>query len=114
MFFKGLNNPDAGNLPEEEKALIGEVPFLNGGLFEETDLDKRQNTGIPDETIRHILTDLFDRFNFTLMESTPYDVEVAVDPEMLGKVFEELVTGRHDSGAYYTPGQWSPSCVEKP
>ena len=103
LFFKGLNNPDAGNLPEDEKALIGEVPFLNGGLFEETDIDKRQNIGIPDETIRHILTDLFDRFNFTVMESTPYDVEVAVDPEMLGKVFEELVTGRHDSGAYYTP-----------
>ena len=103
LFFKGLNNPDAGNLPEDEKALIGEVPFLNGGLFEETALDKRQNIGIPDETIRHILTDLFDRFNFTVMESTPYDVEVAVDPEMLGKVFEELVTGRHDSGAYYTP-----------
>ena len=37
------------------------------------------------------------------MEATPFDVEVAVDPEMLGKVFEELVTGRHDSGAYYTP-----------
>ena len=103
LFFKGLNNPDAGNLPEDEKALIGEVPFLNGGLFEETALDKRQNIGIPDETIGHILTDLFDRFNFTVMESTPYDVEVAVDPEMLGKVFEELVTGRHDSGAYYTP-----------
>ena len=103
LFFKGLNNPDAGNLPEDDRALIGEVPFLNGGLFEETALDKRQNIGIPDETIRNILTDLFDRFNFTVMESTPYDVEVAVDPEMLGKVFEELVTGRHDSGAYYTP-----------
>ena len=103
LFFKGLNNPDAGNLPEDDRALIGEVPFLNGGLFEETALDRRQNIGIPDETIRHILTDLFDRFNFTVMESTPYDVEVAVDPEMLGKVFEELVTGRHDSGAYYTP-----------
>ncbi len=37
------------------------------------------------------------------MESTPLDVEVAVDPEMLGKVFEELVTGRHESGSYYTP-----------
>ena len=37
------------------------------------------------------------------MESTPFDIEVAVDPEMLGKVFEELVTGRHDSGSYYTP-----------
>ena len=46
---------------------------------------------------------LFDRFNFTVMESTPLDVEVAVDPEMLGKVFEELVTGRHESGSYYTP-----------
>ena len=115
LFFKGLNNPDAGNLPEDEKALIGEVPFLNGGLFEETDIDKRKNIGIPDETIQHILTDLFDRFNFTVMESTPYDVEVAVDPEMLGKVFEELVTGRHDSGARtIPPGRWSPSCVGKP
>ena len=37
------------------------------------------------------------------MESTPFDIEVAVDPEMLGKVFEKLVTGRRDSGAYYTP-----------
>ena len=58
---------------------------------------------VPDEAIRQVLTGLFDRFNFTVMESTPFDIEVAVDPEMLGKVFEELVTGRHDSGAYYTP-----------
>ena len=103
LFFRGLNNPNPGNLSDDEKALIGEVPFLNGGLFEETDLDKRPNIQVPDETIGHILTNLFERFNFTVMESTPYDVEVAVDPEMLGKVFEELVTGRHDSGAYYTP-----------
>ena len=103
LFFKGLNNPDVGSLSEEEESLIGDVHFLNGGLFEETALDTRQNIEVPDETIGHILTDLFDRFNFTVMESTPYDVEVAVDPEMLGKVFEELVTGRHDSGAYYTP-----------
>ena len=38
-----------------------------------------------------------------MTESTPLDIEVAVDPEMLGKVFEELVTGRHDTGSYYTP-----------
>ena len=49
------------------------------------------------------LAALFGRFNFTLTESTPLDVEVAVDPEMLGTVFEELVTGRHASGSYYTP-----------
>ena len=58
---------------------------------------------MPDEAIRPLLTELFDKFNFTVMESTPIDIEVAVDPEMLGKVFEKLVTGRHDSGAYYTP-----------
>ena len=84
-------------------SIFGEVPFLNGGLFEKTDLDQRDEIIVPDEAIKPILSDLFDRFNFTVMESTPFDVEVAVDPEMLGKVFEELVTGRHASGAYYTP-----------
>ena len=106
LFFAGLNNPQSRNLIQDNPVLyrtIGDVPFLNGGLFEETELDKRQDIKVPDETIGHILTDLFDQFNFTVMESTPYDVEVAVDPEMLGKVFEELVTERHSSGAYYTP-----------
>ena len=106
LFFAGLNNPQSRNLVQDNPVLyraIGDVPFLNGGLFEETDLDRRQDIKVPDETIGHILTGLFDQFNFTVMESTPFDIEVAVDPEMLGKVFEELVTGRHDSGAYYTP-----------
>jgi len=58
---------------------------------------------VPDEVIILILHELFARFNFTITESSPFDVEVAVDPEMLGKVFEELVTGRHETGAYYTP-----------
>ena len=106
LFFAGLNNPQSLDLMRNNPVLyglIGGVRFLNGGLFEETDLDKRAGVAVPDEAIEPILRDLFDRFNFTVMESTPFDVEVAVDPEMLGKVFEELVTGRHDSGAYYTP-----------
>ena len=82
---------------------LGDVEFLNGGLFEKGRLDRRENVIVPDEVIEPILTDLFDRFNFTVTESTPYDTEVAVDPEMLGKVFEELVNERHESGAYYTP-----------
>ena len=85
------------------KSLIGNPPFLNGGLFEQTELDQRGDITMPDAAIEQVLSGLFDRFNFTVMESTPFDIEVAVDPEMLGKVFEELVTGRHDSGAYYTP-----------
>ena len=112
LFFEGLNNPRSQDTTTEPEAdrLIGHVPFLNGGLFEMTELDEQvllssseTVTVVPDEAIKPILSDLFDHFNFTVMESTPFDVEIAVDPEMLGKVFEELVTGRHDSGAYYTP-----------
>ncbi len=106
LFFAGLNNSqsidlNAGN--EVLRSRIGDPPFLNGGLFEQTELDRRKGVSVPDNAIEQVLSGLFDRFNFTVMESTPFDIEVAVDPEMLGKVFEELVTGRHDSGAYYTP-----------
>ena len=103
LFFQGLNNPDSRDVRRGVDFLIGDVPFLNGGLFEETEIDRRGDITVPDQAIRPLMTDLFDKFNFTVMESTPFDIEVAVDPEMLGKVFEELVTGRHDSGAYYTP-----------
>ena len=105
LFFAGLNNPRSEDLTGYPDAirLIGSVPFLNGGLFEETDVDARSDIYVPDAVILPVLRDLFDHFNFTVMESTPYDTEVAVDPEMLGKVFEELVNERHESGAYYTP-----------
>ncbi|MDP2948264.1 MAG: TaqI-like C-terminal specificity domain-containing protein [Chloroflexota bacterium] len=106
LFFAGLNNERSTNFMRDNPAmyaLIGDVPFLNGGLFDMTDADKRPNVVVPDAAIDQILHDLFDHFNFTVMESTPFDMEVAVDPEMLGKVFEELVTGRHESGSYYTP-----------
>jgi hypothetical protein len=105
LFFAGLNNYRSQDLTSEPEArrLIGDVPFLNGGLFDRTKLDDRTNVVVPDQAIDQIFSQLFDRFNFTVMESSPLDVEVAVDPEMLGKVFEELVTGRHESGSYYTP-----------
>ncbi len=106
LFFFGLNNPQSRDLNFRDRfmeSIFGDVPFLNGGLFEKTELDERGGVTVPDDVIESILSDLFDRFNFTVTESTPYDVEVAVDPEMLGKVFEELVTGRRGTGSYYTP-----------
>lgn len=108
LFFSGLNNPQHRNLMRVNRGgllseLIGEVPYLNGGLFEQDELDKREDIRVPDTLIETLLNDLFYRYNFTITESTPMEVEVAVDPEMLGKVFEELVTGRHESGSYYTP-----------
>ena len=106
LFFFGLNNPQSQDLNRDNPVLyraIGSVPFLNGGLFEQTELDRREGITVPDTAIEQVISGLFDRFNFTVMESTPFDIEVAVDPEMLGKVFEETVNYRHDSGAYYTP-----------
>ena len=109
LFFAGLNNPQALNLMRDNPALcalIGEPPFLNGGLFERNPLDHRAAAGefaVPDGLIEPLLTGLFRSYNFTVMEATPLDTEVAVDPEMLGKLFEETVNERHSNGAYYTP-----------
>ena len=108
LFFFGLNstndvNQIGINRGAFLKTLIGDVPYLNGGLFDEDDDDKDEKIIVPDKAIDAVLNDLFARFNFTVTESTPLDVEVAGDPEMLGKIFEELVTGRHETGSYYTP-----------
>ena len=108
LFFCGLNNSGSINIIGVNrggflKKLIGDVPFLNGGLFEANGHDEKKGVKVPDACFKAILTDLFLGFNFTVTESTPLDQEVAVDPEMLGTIFEELITGRHEQGAYYTP-----------
>jgi hypothetical protein len=90
------------------------IPFLNGGLFE-ADYDwLNANITIPTalfrsgeekESERTGILDVFGRYNFTIKEDEPLDKEVAVDPEMLGKVFENMleVTERKSKGAFYTP-----------
>lgn len=108
LFFAGLNTPYDVNVVDIDRRgvlaeRIGQVPYLNGGLFEEEDDDRNPRIRVPDEALEETLTELFYAFNFTVSESTPFDIEVAVDPEMLGKIFEELITGRHESGSYYTP-----------
>lgn len=106
LFFAGLNTKNEVDLVniggDFLQTRIGQVPYLNGGLFEEDELD-RTPVHAPDAIFGRALDDLFYGYNFTVTESTPLDVEVAVDPEMLGRIFEELVTGRHESGSYYTP-----------
>jgi len=94
------------------------IPFLNGGLFEplygykwvETDVllpDSLFSNDLPtrEGDVGTGILDVFDRYNFTVNESEPLEREVAVDPEMLGKVFENLLPEnlRHASGTYYTP-----------
>jgi hypothetical protein len=106
LFFEGLNQPDRPR--DQPDPRFGSVPYLNGGLFEraEDGSDLLASLCVPDEALAAILdseSGLFSRYNFTVAESTPLEIDVAVDPEMLGKVFEELVTGRHEHGSYYTP-----------
>ena len=117
------------------------VPFLNGGLFECLDrlVDDKVNTKnievftdgfsresdwmafIPnalfwqkDDGLHEGLIHILNRYNFTVEENSPTDIQVALDPELLGKVFENLLgtynpetseTARKDSGSFYTPRQ---------
>lgn len=92
------------------------VPFLNGGLFE-SDYDwQNVHIDLPNTVFHNKeknksgdigtgVLDVFDRYNFTIKEDEPLEKEVAVDPEMLGKVFENMleVTERKSKGAFYTP-----------
>lgn len=82
------------------------IPFLNGGLFEPlNDYDWAGTEIVLDNNIFDRILSTFDRFNFTVKEDEPLEKEVAVDPEMLGKVFENLLTvkDRKSKGAFYTP-----------
>ena len=82
------------------------IPFLNGGLFEPINDYNWEETDIriDNEIISDVL-DTFDQYNFTVREDEPLEKEVAVDPEMLGKVFENLLPEnlRKGKGAFYTP-----------
>ncbi|MGI6207761.1 MAG: Eco57I restriction-modification methylase domain-containing protein, partial [Anaerolineae bacterium] len=110
LFFAGLNTPhevDVVGIARNGflQSRIGHVPYLNGGLFEESESDRDPDISVPDAALEPVIQELLYHYNFTVTESTPLDIEVAVDPEMLGRIFEELVTGRHESGSYYTPKQ---------
>ena len=114
LFYTGLN------LNRGENAFYPpinrRIPFLNGGLFEPMEgYDWEDNEfSIPNELFSNAeskgreadgILDIFDRYNFTMAEDEPMEREVAIDPEMLGKVFENLldVSDRKSKGAFYTP-----------
>lgn len=82
------------------------IPFLNGGLFEPINSYNWVKTDLTiEDSVFEEIFDTFDTFNFTVKEDEPLEKEVAVDPEMLGKVFEKLleVKDRKFKGAFYTP-----------
>ncbi len=138
-YFRDANEGSFFKLsPKEMVKKFLDVPFLNGGLFECLDWDEptENNTShkvhyvdgfsrdkdrrafVPnilfwneDEKQPGLIT-ILSRYNFTVEESTPSDVQVALDPELLGKIFENLLgtynpetreSARKESGSFYTP-----------
>ena len=110
MFFDAMAT---GSSSQGEHPVLGFVPYLNGGLFRRSTLEDRVDdageVSLPDEVFDPeddtSLLGLLSRYRFTTRESTPDDQSVDPDPELLGRVFENLYQGdeRHDSGTYYTP-----------
>ncbi len=132
LFFRCLNEQRNNDVFDTSVRAYGDngvvrIPYLNGGLFEQ---DPNSDIAVPlpayffsneaqQDTARTFsktankaeypydhacgLFDFFDRYNFTIDENDPDDAEVGVDPEMLGKIFENLLEDNKDKGAYYTP-----------
>ena len=118
--------------PDQLLDLFDQTPFINGGLFDCLDSEEatraggyridcftdkpsqRRDYSIPNRLFfdEDGLIPLFNRYKFTVEENTPVEQEVALDPELLGKVFENLLaaynpetrdTARKQTGSYYTP-----------
>ncbi len=104
LFFGTLNTP-ARQRARAARA-FGRVPFLNGGLFAPTALERRHRAlTFGDEAFGALLGDLFARYRFTAREDAATGSDAAVDPELLGRAFESLMERgeRHASGAFFTP-----------
>lgn len=104
LFFGTLNTRASARSPRARA--FGRIPFLNGGLFTRSHLEKRTRPSVfSDEALGNAFSTLFTRYRFTARESSTAWSEASVDPEMLGKAFEALMAAqdRKTSGAFYTP-----------
>lgn len=102
LFFEVLNTDKpyrtevAKSLPDSD-----EIPYLNGGLFARDEIDER--VCVFPENLFSRLFNFLDSYNFTIDENDNDDAEIGIDPEMLGRIFENLLEDNKDKGAFYTP-----------
>jgi len=120
LFFEVLNKQVPLRASKFQEGMYGQVPYMNGGLFHASDGDAgdyydsknlRSRIRIPNDWFTGFFNTL-DVYNFTIDENLENDVDLSIDPEMLGRVFENLLaeinpeTGqiaRKSTGSYYTP-----------
>jgi len=123
LFFELLNTKQTRRKDKFGKlGIYTQVPYLNGGLFSPhtddlyryspiTQGGEKDHVNIPDEWFKNLFK-VLEQYNFTVDENTTYDVELSVDPEMLGRIFESLLaeinpetgeSARKNTGSFYTP-----------
>src|SRR5207253_2439156 len=101
LFFGCLNTGRRERTAAARK--LGDIPYLNGGLFEPSAFERANDVALPNELMQRVIEEVFERFDFSIDESDAAGTHV--DPEMLGKVFESLMADdeRAASGSFYTP-----------
>jgi hypothetical protein len=108
LFFEGMNSPEGGeidaDLPSDVETAISGLPYMNGGLFQPTEEDESNNF-LSDSALKSVIEEFLEQYNFTVTEESPYDIDVAVNPAMLGKIYESLIAEqeRGEAGIFYTP-----------
>jgi hypothetical protein len=104
LFFGTLNTPLRDRAPVA--LALGRVPFLNGGLFTRSPVERANaSLAFGDEELGQLFSELLSRYRFTAREESADWSEAAIDPEMLGRSFESLMVNRdrRDTGAFFTP-----------
>ena len=103
LFFNALDTDRRSCGDVFDSKVFGKIriPYLNGGLFEKNAGDTIR-VQFPAEYFDTLFT-FFSEYNFTIDENDPNEAQVGIDPEMLGKIFENLLEDNKDKGAFYTP-----------
>jgi len=104
LWFGTLNTPPRRRA--ESARAFGRVPFLNGGLFARTPIERRwRELQFTDAAIGDVIDGILGRYRVTAREATEAWSDAAVDPEMLGRAFESLMHAetRRAQGSFYTP-----------
>ena len=122
LFFGCLNTRINKRVDDLKEEPFNQIPYLNGGLFSpqstdyynQNDFNGRGTPGlvnVPDEWFVKLFN-ILNQYNFTVDENTSFDIDLSIDPEMLGRIFENLLaeinpetgkTARKATGSFYTP-----------
>ena len=107
LFFRAFNRENGFkdlSVPDPVKEIFKNAPYLNGGMFVRLDEIEPPELNVPDTSFELMFNRLFERYNFTVSEDTPLDIELAIDPELLGNVYQRLVSEeeRGQAGLFYT------------